>query len=231
MLDLQPRVLVEPGLHRLERLRRRQARDHRRVARPPERLHHLVDVAPDLGVEAGLAGVEHADDRPGPPGEATAAARARRRRTRAPPRRRRRSPTSPRGTSGPARSSPAGAARRPSPARRARRRCCAWSAGRSWAASSAPPPPSRPAPARPGRARPPARSRSAPPGRAGCRSAPRSGCPAGSRRRCRPSPVDTSVVFSPASSISTAANTKTTSAMPPAVSAVVSLRTQRLRAT
>ncbi len=44
-------------------------------------------------------------------------------------------------------------------------------------------------------------------------------------------PVDTSVVFNPASSISTAAKTNTTRAMPPAVSAVVSLRTQRLRAT
>ena len=43
-------------------------------------------------------------------------------------------------------------------------------------------------------------------------------------------PVDTSVAFSPASSISTAANTNTTSAMPPAVRPVVSLRTHRLRA-
>ena len=44
-------------------------------------------------------------------------------------------------------------------------------------------------------------------------------------------PVATSVCLSPASSISTAANTNTTSAMPPAVSAVVSLRGQRLRTT
>ncbi len=43
-------------------------------------------------------------------------------------------------------------------------------------------------------------------------------------------PVATSVCRSPASSISTAANTNTTSAMPPAVSTVVSRRTQRLRA-
>ena len=42
-------------------------------------------------------------------------------------------------------------------------------------------------------------------------------------------PVDTSVFCSPASSISTAAKTNTTSAIPPAVRSVVSLRVQRLR--
>jgi len=44
-------------------------------------------------------------------------------------------------------------------------------------------------------------------------------------------PVPPSEARRPASSISTAANTNTTSAMPPAVSTVVSLRTHRLRAT
>ena len=44
-------------------------------------------------------------------------------------------------------------------------------------------------------------------------------------------PVATSVARRPASSISTAANTNTTSAMPPAVSTVVRRRTHRLRAT
>ena len=44
-------------------------------------------------------------------------------------------------------------------------------------------------------------------------------------------PVPPSAFFSPASSISTALKTNTTSAMPPAVSTVVSLRTHRLRAT
>jgi len=43
-------------------------------------------------------------------------------------------------------------------------------------------------------------------------------------------PVDTSVFCSPAASISTVANTYTTSAMPPAVSAVVRRRASRLRA-
>ncbi len=43
-------------------------------------------------------------------------------------------------------------------------------------------------------------------------------------------PVATSVSSSPADSISTVANTYTTSAMPPAVSAVVNLRAVRLRA-
>ena len=42
-------------------------------------------------------------------------------------------------------------------------------------------------------------------------------------------PVATSVFSSPAASISTVANTYTTSAMPPAVSAVVSLRAATLR--
>ncbi len=42
-------------------------------------------------------------------------------------------------------------------------------------------------------------------------------------------PVDTSVDRNPCSSMSTVANTKTTSAMPPAVSAVVRRRAQRLR--
>ncbi|MDR8745590.1 hypothetical protein FEQ01_06484 [Burkholderia pseudomultivorans] len=45
------------------------------------------------------------------------------------------------------------------------------------------------------------------------------------------SPVETSVCVSPASSISTVANTKITSAIPPAVSAVVRRRAHRLRAT
>ena len=45
------------------------------------------------------------------------------------------------------------------------------------------------------------------------------------------SPVVTKVCLRPASSISTAANTNTTSASPPAVSAVVSRRVQRLRTT
>ncbi|MCY1301314.1 hypothetical protein D9M68_748240 [compost metagenome] len=44
------------------------------------------------------------------------------------------------------------------------------------------------------------------------------------------SPVVTSVFFRPASSISMVAKTKTTSASPPAVSAVVSRRAHRLRA-
>ena len=44
-------------------------------------------------------------------------------------------------------------------------------------------------------------------------------------------PLDTIVAFNPASSISTALKTNTTSAMPPAVSTVVSRRTHRLRAT
>ena len=43
-------------------------------------------------------------------------------------------------------------------------------------------------------------------------------------------PVATSVCSSPAASMSTVANTYTTSAMPPAVSAVVSRRATRLRA-
>ena len=43
-------------------------------------------------------------------------------------------------------------------------------------------------------------------------------------------PVATSVSSRPAASISTVANTYTTSAMPPAVSTVVSLRAVRLRA-
>ena len=42
-------------------------------------------------------------------------------------------------------------------------------------------------------------------------------------------PVATSVARKPVSSICTAAKTNTTSAMPPAVSTVVSLRVQRLR--
>jgi hypothetical protein len=42
-------------------------------------------------------------------------------------------------------------------------------------------------------------------------------------------PVSTSVLRSPSSSISTVANTNTTSAMPPAVNTVVSLRAHRLR--
>jgi hypothetical protein len=43
-------------------------------------------------------------------------------------------------------------------------------------------------------------------------------------------PLATSVARNPAASISTAANTNTTSAMPPAVSTVVSRLTHRLRA-
>jgi hypothetical protein len=43
-------------------------------------------------------------------------------------------------------------------------------------------------------------------------------------------PLETMVDFSPASSINTALNTNTTSAIPPAVSTVVRRRTHRLRA-
>src|SRR5258708_6181858 len=47
-----------------------EAHDHRRVGGAPERLHHLLDVAPDLGVETRFAAVEHAHYRPLAPGEA-----------------------------------------------------------------------------------------------------------------------------------------------------------------
>jgi len=47
-----------------------QSHDHRRVRGAPEGLHHLLDVAPHLGLEAGLAPVEGPDDGPLAAGEA-----------------------------------------------------------------------------------------------------------------------------------------------------------------
>ncbi len=62
------------------------------------------------------------------------------------------------------------------------------------------------------------RSRRSPPGCDRSRSAPRCRPSAGSRRHCPRAPVCTRVSRSPSSSMSTVAKTKTTSAMPPAVS-------------
>ena len=41
-----------------------QAEHHRRIGVAPERRHHLLRIAPDLAVEAGLARVEHAHHQP-----------------------------------------------------------------------------------------------------------------------------------------------------------------------
>ena len=122
-----------------------------------------------------------------------------------------------RGTCAPARSSPAGAARRPSPACRARRGCAlvAVALGQrvsttiSFETSGAP-------------SGPRATSGSVSTSDAWSRSTPLwiSVCAALPDHDdvVEPSRCDTSVFFSPASSISTAAKTNTTSAMPPAVS-------------
>ena len=190
-----------------------------------ERLQHLLGVAPDLRIEAGAPGVEHADH--GPVALARSAAS-----------RRSPAPRNPSAIARPAMISDGAGPEHPAlddrhlraqrRALRARRRGSRRSTGLpesrlgrlisttgSFDTSS-----------RAVRAggdvgqrlddRRLARGR--------CRSAPRSASPCGSRRRCPADPVATSVSRRPAASISTVANTYTTSAMPPAVSAVVSLR-------
>ncbi len=49
---------------RVVRVRVRQLRDDRRIGDAAERLHHLLDIAPDLRIERGPARVEHADHGP-----------------------------------------------------------------------------------------------------------------------------------------------------------------------
>ena len=62
--DGEPRIALELALHVVEAVGIGEPEQQRREAGAAERLQHLLGVAPDLGVEAGAAAVEHADDRP-----------------------------------------------------------------------------------------------------------------------------------------------------------------------
>ena len=64
------------ALDRVEAVGIGEPEEQRRKADAAKRLQHLLGVAPDLGVEAGAAGVEHADDRPVARGEAQRLAEA-----------------------------------------------------------------------------------------------------------------------------------------------------------
>ena len=204
---------------------------HRGVDSAPERLHELVGIAPDLGVEAAAAGVEvthhgpvaHAEAQPladagahealadGASGDDLGGARA--------------------GTCGPPRSSPAAAGSSPAAPmprittldglsdprlmqrdqhdRFLRHQPLAIGADGDLRLALDH--------RRPARGRP--------------RFAPRSRRERRITTTLSQEPVSTSVLRRPSSSISTVAKTYTTSAMPPAVSAVVTLRAPRLRTT
>jgi hypothetical protein len=76
-LERQARVGLDLLLHRVEAAVWARLKDQRREAEATECLQHLLGVAPDLGVEAGATGVEHADHRPVARGEAQRLADAR----------------------------------------------------------------------------------------------------------------------------------------------------------
>ena len=90
-------------LHRVEALAVGEPEDQRRESEAAERLQHLLGVAPDLGIEAGAPGVEHADDGPVARGEAQRLADARALEAVGDRAARDRSPRFPGGTSGPRR--------------------------------------------------------------------------------------------------------------------------------
>ena len=69
-LNGQPRIAFERLLHRVEAVAVGKLEYDRRKAGAPKRLQHLLGIAPDLRIEAGAAGVEHADHRPIARGEA-----------------------------------------------------------------------------------------------------------------------------------------------------------------
>ena len=63
-LDGQARVAFERLLHRVEAVAVDELEQDRRKAGASKRLQHLLGVAPNFGIEAGAAGIEHADDDP-----------------------------------------------------------------------------------------------------------------------------------------------------------------------
>src|SRR5262249_56781106 len=62
--ESEPGVVLESVLHRRELRSIDELEDHRRESDPAERLHHLLRIPPDLRIEGGSPGVEHADDGP-----------------------------------------------------------------------------------------------------------------------------------------------------------------------